>query len=173
MWQSTMRSIRERTRPILVIALLALLLGPAAGALVRPCAMKSFEAGAQAGCQCMAVGSDAGTCWLAASAGGAMHCALQESAEAASSPDGAPGAQPRATCTCGLADSTPPPAALAPDSARSRALIADAVSGAAVLPVVAAVGAPEGASLLPPATGGLPGHQYESRPDAGRAPPAC
>jgi hypothetical protein len=172
-----MRRIRRHAFPIQLIALLAMVLGPAAAAIGFPCATHRGAAGAASAC---CYGSSqmplSGPCCSVLKTNAAIEpsgCAGHpgHAAQVASSETGLSAVTPQHECFCAPAAPSEFPAAVASAPTAGRALKWALPDGPTVLSPSVSAPSLERSACLPAADRLLPGPQCDSRPDAGRAPP--
>ncbi|MBI3944477.1 MAG: hypothetical protein HY321_01010 [Armatimonadetes bacterium] len=173
-----MRRARRYTFPVVLLALVTLTLGPALAALGAPCASGAAAArAAQAACSCSPASVAGGhACCRATPSAAGPSCSGHSSSPSADSrhvvPSGS-GADPDGmACQCGLPRDGGSPAMLSAAAARARVLLAGAILAGAAPAAASLLEAPERGAPYPPEFHRGPGSQHESRPDAGRAPPA-
>lgn len=162
-----------------VVALVALFVGPLAGAFPRPCIVSGDVAAApvSCGCQCSKEAKAAGGCCCQTTAPGTpaepAGCGTAvPSSGAETCPSEGQGAQ-HSSCPCQLRPAPSDPATtLAPAADRLRWAV-HAAWTSALLPAGWAVAAPSSlAGSYPSDSLWASGSQIAWRPDAGRAPPA-
>lgn len=163
-----MRTLRHNCIPAFLLALLALTVGPALAALTMPCAVGQAAAHSVV-CTCLA--STAAQTPAPAGEAACGHCATQ-AAETTPTEDPAATAPTGAACLCAVSDGNQSLAATPPSPLRAESLLGGALPPAQLPVASVAAEAPRFSALTHADEGHVPGSQYESRPDVGRAPPA-